>query len=228
MFQIQIKFNLDIDHLGQIKDRAFLVVDDNEQLTNLYPSSQPITVNFEPKVFTKSGNSHTLDILVENMGRENFGGGLNSQRKWLSEDILVDNKVHTNWQMFPLDFKPDFIEKVRTDKWSPVQSYKTPTLFRARFDIKDEPRDTYLRLDGWHATFVFINGFNAGRYWNNGPQKALYIPVPHSSKREVMRLCCSRPMPQEVRSSLLIGQTSVKASHSIFELIFIQNVLIIF
>ena len=110
------------------------------------------------------------------MGRVNIGAGQNSARKWLNEDIKVDDKIQTNWEMFVLDFKPDLIEKLRNEKFSPIAKYKSPALFRAKFDIKDDPKDTYLRLDGWHTSVVFINGFNIGRYWNNGPAKTLYVP----------------------------------------------------
>lgn len=35
-----------------------------------------------------------------------------------------------------------------------------------------------MRLDGWSKGQVFINGFNLGRYWEEGPTKTLYIPAP--------------------------------------------------
>ena len=33
-----------------------------------------------------------------------------------------------------------------------------------------------LPLQGWNRGCVFINGRNLGRYWNIGPQEALYLP----------------------------------------------------
>lgn len=33
-----------------------------------------------------------------------------------------------------------------------------------------------LPLQGWNHGCVFINGRNLGRYWNIGPQEALYLP----------------------------------------------------
>ena len=33
-------------------------------------------------------------------------------------------------------------------------------------------------LPGWTRGFVWVNGFNAGRYWSAGPQQGLYLPGP--------------------------------------------------
>uniref|UniRef100_A0A915HT96 Beta-galactosidase n=1 Tax=Romanomermis culicivorax TaxID=13658 RepID=A0A915HT96_ROMCU len=30
----------------------------------------------------------------------------------------------------------------------------------------------------WNKGVAFVNGFNLGRYWKVGPQKALYVPAP--------------------------------------------------
>ena len=32
-------------------------------------------------------------------------------------------------------------------------------------------------MDNFKKGVVFVNGFNIGRYWEIGPQKALYIPA---------------------------------------------------
>lgn len=36
----------------------------------------------------------------------------------------------------------------------------------------------YKFSQGWTKGNVFVNGFNLGRYWNEGPQKTLYVPAP--------------------------------------------------
>lgn len=38
--------------------------------------------------------------------------------------------------------------------------------------------DACLDLPGWTRGFVWINGFNLGRYWSAGPQRSLYVPGP--------------------------------------------------
>jgi len=158
---------------GHISDRAALIVD-NKQLKTL--SADDKASDIASDAFTKSGNEHTLDLLVENMGRVNGGDVINGERKGISSDILVDDKVHKNWEMFPLDFKPDFVNKLKTEKWRAIESYKSPALYRATLNINDTPRDTYLKLDDWHTCIVFANGFNLGRYWDKGPAKTMYVP----------------------------------------------------
>ena len=168
---------------GHIKDRAALIIDDKQVKTLSYTDKQ-ISEDLSSDVFTKSGNEHTLDLLVENGGRINGGQGMNTERKGISDDILVDDEVHNNWEIFPLDFKPDFVNKLKTEKWRPIETYKSPALYRAALEIKDNPSDTYLKLDDWHTSVVFVNGFNLGRYWNVGPAKTMYVPAPVLKKGE--------------------------------------------
>ncbi len=110
------------------------------------------------------------------MGRDDWRDHINTEIKGLFDDILIDNKVQKNWEIFPLDFKLDFVNKIKNEKWEPLEAYKSPALYRATLDIKDTPKDTFLKLDDWHTVVVFINGFNLGRYWNYGPAKTLYVP----------------------------------------------------
>ncbi|XP_016397409.1 beta-galactosidase-1-like protein 2 [Sinocyclocheilus rhinocerous] len=36
----------------------------------------------------------------------------------------------------------------------------------------------WLQAMGWRKGVVFINGQNIGRYWDAGPQQALFLPGP--------------------------------------------------
>ncbi len=51
---------------GRIRDRASVVVD-NKQLGFLYHTDKELTLDFANDSFTKSGNEHILDLIVENM-----------------------------------------------------------------------------------------------------------------------------------------------------------------
>jgi len=119
-----------------------------------------------------------LDILVENMGRTNFGHEIDSQRKGLNGEVLTDAKVQNNWQIYPIEFKQNFVEQLKTQKWEPFENIKLPAIYRAVLNISDTPKDTFLKLDNWTKTVVFVNGFNVGKLWNIGPTKTLYIPAP--------------------------------------------------
>ena len=50
---------------------------------------------------------------------------------------------------------------------------------RGILEIEGEPKDSFLRLDGFHHGVAAVNGFLLGRYYNDaGPQKTLYCPAP--------------------------------------------------
>jgi hypothetical protein len=151
---------------------------DNKEVNIVDVVNKDSNLNFTTEQFSGSGNEHTLDILVENMGRTNFGQEMNSQRKGLNGEVFTDSKVHKNWEIFPLEFKENFFEGLKAEKWKPFEDIKLPAIYRAVLDIKDIPKDTFLKLEKWTKTAVFVNGFNVGRLWNIGPSKTLYIPAP--------------------------------------------------
>lgn len=57
--------------------------------------------------------------------------------------------------------------------------YDGPVVFHGEFEIGSMTpiQDTYWDCQGWGKGFVFVNGFNIGRYWPLvGPQITMYIP----------------------------------------------------
>ncbi|MCQ2463485.1 MAG: beta-galactosidase [Clostridia bacterium] len=125
------------------------------------------------------GEKAQLDILCENMGRVNYGPKI-MDRKGL-RGIRFGLQYHFGWDMYPLPMKDlsalEFEEKEGEET---VASF-----FRGVLNIDDEPRDTFIRLDGYHKGIVLVNGFNLGRYYNDaGPQKTLYCPAPMLKKGE--------------------------------------------
>ena len=122
---------------------------------------------------------HKLDLIVENMGRTNGGGGMNTARKGLNGNVVIDEKTTSKYSIYPMEFKQKFVEQLKQMKGRPVGKHvSSPSLFRAELHIKDKPRDTFIRLNNWKKGNVFVNGFNIGRYYEIGPQKTLYIPAP--------------------------------------------------
>jgi beta-galactosidase len=140
-------------------------------------SAKDFSLNTTGSEFTAAGNEHTLDILVENTGRNN-GGGTGWARKGINGDVSIDGKVHSNYKIYPLEFKQKFVEELKAEKGRALEKVKSPALFRAELDIEGKPMDTFLKLDKWTKGSVFVNGFNVGRYYNIGPQQTLYIPGP--------------------------------------------------
>ena len=112
-----------------------------------------------------------LDILVENLGRVNYGPKLNHQRKGIDGPVLADGIPLSGWECRTLPLT-DLKELSFEDS-----NETTPGLYRFLFSA-GEKADTYLSMEGWGKGCVFLNGFNLGRYWDIGPQKRLYIPAP--------------------------------------------------
>lgn len=123
----------------------------------------------EPITFAENA---PLDILMENMGRVNFGPMMERQRKGIQGCVQINGHMHYNWTMYPLPL--DNIDRLDFDK---DYTEGLPAFYRFAFEV-DEAGDTFLELDGWGKGCVFLNGFNLGRYWEIGPQKRLYIPAP--------------------------------------------------
>ena len=118
------------------------------------------------KISAKEGD--TLTILVENMGRANFGPKM-MRKKGIAGRLLLGGKVHFNWDVYTLPM--DNLDKVV------YGGACEPTRFlKGKFTV-DKAADTFLYLDSFTKGFVTVNGFNLGRYWEKGPQKSLYVPA---------------------------------------------------
>lgn len=116
--------------------------------------------------------SSEIALLVENMGRVNFGPYLEKQRKGIDGSVQINGHGHTNWTHYTLPL--DNLERLDYTKGF---THGKPTFSKFELIVK-EVSDTYLDMDGWGKGCVFINGFNLGRFWEVGPQKHLYLPGP--------------------------------------------------
>lgn len=114
-----------------------------------------------------------LDLLVENMGRVNFGPNLVSERKGITEKVTLNGEELQDWEIYSLPLND--ILKLSNLKFS-AQVKSGPAFYRGRFDLRSTG-DTYLDMRGWGKGLVWINGHNLGRYWSIGPQQSLYIPA---------------------------------------------------
>lgn len=113
-----------------------------------------------------------LDILVENMGRVNFGPMMEHQHKGIKDAVQINGHMHYRYTMYPLPL--DNIGKVDYTKG---YTEGLPAFYKFTFSV-EEKADTFLALDGWGKGCAFLNGFHLGRFWEIGPQKRLYIPAP--------------------------------------------------
>jgi len=139
----------------------------------------------------------TIDILVENMGRINFGPNLLKNNKGITTSVSLNGKVLKGWDMYTLPFQ--HIDGIKFDKTA--SSTDQPVLKRAYFNLT-ETGDTYLDMRNWGKGSVWINGHNLGRYWSIGPQQTLYVPVEWLKKGKNEVVVLELLKPQEELSSL--------------------------
>ena len=113
-----------------------------------------------------------LDILVENLGRINFGPYLLKNKKGITENVKFDGKEIYNWKMYSFPFSQVNSGTIYKEK----TSGNTPVLRRGAFSLS-KVADTYLDMRKWGKGVVWVNGHNLGRYWSVGPQQTLYLPA---------------------------------------------------
>ena len=143
-----------------------------------------------------------LEILVEAMGRINFGRAIKDFKGIVGEVVIsaeVDG-IETTWkpQQWVKIGLPDSYEKAvdafvhNEDFTKPEQEGmrlgQAPRLnkdgldlvtgrgyYRGYFNLK-KVGDTFLNFEKWGKGQVWVNGHAMGRIWSIGPQQTLYVP----------------------------------------------------
>lgn len=125
----------------------------------------------------------TLEILVENMGRINYGPEIVNNTKGIISPVKINEiEIDGNWEMFklPMDKAPDFSKIKSSDVFQNVSAKAKslqgrPIIYEGTFDLS-EVGDTFIDMEDWGKGIIFINGINIGRYWHVGPQQTLFVP----------------------------------------------------
>lgn len=113
----------------------------------------------------------TLDILVENMGRINFGPKLVEEVKGITRSVRAGGEELTGWTMYPLPLAD--LKSLKFRKTAAAVS--EPTFMRGSFTLA-KAGDTFLDTRELGKGHVWINGHHLGRYWRIGPQQTLFVP----------------------------------------------------
>ena len=121
----------------------------------------------------QKGESVRLDVLVENMGRVNYGPKLFDQ-KGLVGGVRIGQRYHFGWEHSCLP-----MEDLSSICWEKAEPCDMPAFYKGSLNIEGTPCDTFVKLDNFKKGICIVNGFNIGRYYNAaGPQKTLYVPAP--------------------------------------------------
>ena len=146
-------------------DRAKIYLD-KEEVATLYDRE----LLSEKKMNNETGDC--LDILVENMGRVNYGAMMEHQNKGIKGAVVINGHQHYKWKHYPIP-----LETVDNIPFNKGYTEGKPAFYKFSFDA-EEIGDTFLDMTGFGKGCAFVNGFNLGRFWEIGPQRRLYIPGP--------------------------------------------------
>ncbi|XP_062258601.1 beta-galactosidase-1-like protein [Platichthys flesus] len=164
-----------ISPLNGVHDRAYVSV--NGVYRGLLERDTVLVMNIT------GHQGETLDILVENMGRVNFGSKINDYKGLLS-NLILGKDVLTDWMIYSLDIDGAISGGwPHSDKQSFPDPRREPSAGPAFYVGTLQPNglawDTFIKLSGWTKGQIWINGVNLGRYWpSRGPQQTLYVPGP--------------------------------------------------
>src|ERR1035437_1480158 len=117
-------------------------------------------------------NESQLDVLVEPMGRINFGPEM-SDRKGLIAPVKLGGEILKGWQIFQLPLDDKMLAGLKFTGEKPNSN--APAFWRGTFNL-EKIGDAFLDLPGWGKGDLWVNGHCLGRYWNIGPSQTAYAP----------------------------------------------------
>jgi beta-galactosidase len=117
-----------------------------------------------------------LDILVEAMGRRNFGAGVLDYKGVTDKVEIIGSQGAAElkgWTAYSIPVDYAF---ARSRSYLPrTGATAAPAYYRATFSL-NKTGDTFLDMTNWKKGMVYVNGHNLGRFWEIGPQQTLYLP----------------------------------------------------
>lgn len=111
-----------------------------------------------------------IEILVEGMGRVNYGHEMEDDRKGIQKVRLAMQTLF-EWEIYTLPF-----DNLENAKYSGATD-NAPSILKGKFKA-ELGKDCFVDMKGFKKGFVTVNGYNIGRYWARGPQRSLYLPAP--------------------------------------------------
>jgi beta-galactosidase len=137
-----------------------------------------------------------LDILVEPMGRINFGSEM-ADRKGLIAPVKFGGENLKGWEVFNLPLDDKMLAGLKFTGKEPMPN--SPSFWRGTVSLP-KAGDTFLDLRGWRKGDLWVNGHCLGRYWNIGPSQTAYAPGCwlHAGENQVVILDLLGPQRPEI------------------------------
>lgn len=153
------------------RDRVLVYVNGEQKgvIDGIYTISQIVSVSL------KKGDK--LQLLVENLGRVDYGPKVVEQQRGIIGNISVGVSTLSDWSSYslPLQHAPEgAVAKSNTT----ASNATSPQFFTGSFatDGADGALDTFVNIPHGIKGLVWVNGKLLGRYWVIGPQQSLYLP----------------------------------------------------
>lgn len=149
-------------------DRAYVFLDGELKgiANRIKPKKKLFGKKEKPIMLGDVNGEKTIGVLVDAMGRVNYGIHLYDREGM--RGVTVGQQWLMGYDVWTLPL--DNLEKLVYDNGA-----KYPLFMKGTFKTQSNA-DCFVRLDGFKKGYVFVNGFNLGRYWEIGPQKTLYLP----------------------------------------------------
>lgn len=177
--------------LPELKNKTLLTVNEAHDFAQIFVDGKYIGKldrrNGEKELMLPPCNKGAmLDILVEAMGRINFGRAI-KDFKGITDNVTITEErgSHSfvcdlkNWTVFNIEDTPEYYNSVA---FRPIAEAKKDSdgrlprgIYRGKFNVT-KTHDTFLNFETWGKGLVFVNGHPLGRIWEIGPQQTLYMP----------------------------------------------------
>lgn len=182
---INIPANAVLKISGYVRDTVMVFI--NGVLVSKAPKSKADLENFgfwrkynsSTVVTLKPLKNVTLDLVVENFGRNNYGKIKDfRQFKGLTDPVYLNDNELKNWVIKPIEFKKSTNKKMVQWKWSSPKETNRPAFYKFSLNITGQPQDTFVEMSGWNKGVTIVNGFVLGRHFFLATVQTLYLPAP--------------------------------------------------
>lgn len=161
--------------LTGIKEIGTIMLVGLRDIANVYIDGQRVmTTNYHVdgevrhQIDTTVNEGSKIQIVVENMGRINYGPKLANGKKGILEGVFIDAHFHFGWNHYRVDMT-DLSQLQFSEQMEPTAGYH-----RYTFKV-EQTLDTYLNMSNFGKGVAFVNGTNIGRFWKIGPQFKLHV-----------------------------------------------------
>ncbi|MGL4851913.1 MAG: beta-galactosidase [Phocaeicola sp.] len=169
----------------EISQKSVMTITDPKDYVQVFINGKKVgtmdrRINEKSIVLPPLNKGDQIDILVEAMGRVNFGSSI-KDFKGITEKVVLSHALDNgsivnidlkNWKVYNLPVDYEFVKEKN------YQTKNAPSgagFYRATFNLK-KVGDTFINMESWGKGLVYVNGHSMGRFWEIGPQQTLYMP----------------------------------------------------